>query len=591
MITQFASAAPNIVWIIGEDASPNLSCYGEKTIETPRLDGLAHEGVRFENAFVTCPVCSPSRSAMVTGMYQTTLGAHNHRSQREDGKGGGNEDYYESYKLPVKSIPDLFKEAGYATYNVGWEAGGKTKPGKTDYNFIWDPAMYDSGDWSNRKEGQPFFAQIQLHGGKNRKAKQHGTDPNKVNLPPYYPDDPVLREDWADYLNSWIQMDLEVGEILDRLEKENLTENTFVFFWTDHGISHMRDKQFLYDGGIKVPLIVRFPDGSQNGAVRKDLVEHIDIAATSLALADIPIPDRVQGRNLFSSSHEPREFIFAARDRCDETVDIIRCVRTDRYKYIRNFMSYLPHAQPNQYKDGKEILKRIKILYQAGELSELQARVYQSPRPTEELYDIQNDPYETRNLAGDPAHEEVLTSLRSRLYKSMIETQDVGLIPEPVLEEMGKEAGNKYFVLDRPENEDLIEELIDTIEAGENGDKAKLAAALKSDQPAVRYWAAMWLGVKGGKRAIDSLNPLFGDPSPGVRVAAALAAGRLGETEVAVKLLADHIDHPNLVVGMFAIRAIELLNPPNADQIPEVVAAKESPYEFTQRIANRIASK
>ncbi|MGB0582109.1 MAG: sulfatase family protein, partial [Limisphaerales bacterium] len=328
-----SSSKPNILWILGEDASPHIGCYGETTIKTPNLDRLAAEGIKFENAFVTCPVCSPSRSAMVTGMYQTTLGTHNHRSQNERGKGGGYSRYFDSYRLPVKSIPELFREAGYFVTNGSGAACKKN--GKTDYNFTTTGSLYDGADW--RKAGdQPFFAQIQLKGGKNRNQRQSAVDPAKVELPPYYPDHPVLRDDWADYLDSWIAQDHEVGVIMESLEKAGVADKTVIFFLTDHGVSHARGKQFLYDEGIRVPLIVHFPDGRFAGTTREDLVIHIDLAATSLVLAGIEIPDRVQGLDLFARDYRPRDRIFSARDRCDETVEIIRCVRTKRFKYIRN---------------------------------------------------------------------------------------------------------------------------------------------------------------------------------------------------------------------------------------------------------------
>ena len=287
-----ADAPPNIIWIVSEDASAHIGCYGETVIQTPHLDQLAAEGIRFTHAFVTCPVCSPSRSAMVSGMFQTTLGAHNHRSQRIKGQGGGNTSSLASYQVPesITLIPELFREAGYYVVN-----GGKAK---TDYNFIAPDDLYDGKDWSGRAAGQPFFAQIQLQGGKRRNSKiEPMTDPADVVLPPYYPDDPLLREDWARYLNSWVYADQDVGKLLEQLEAEGIAENTVVFFWTDHGISHARGKQFLYEEGIHVPLIVRFPDGTGAGTTRDDLVSHIDVAATSLELAGIPIPDYVQGRS------------------------------------------------------------------------------------------------------------------------------------------------------------------------------------------------------------------------------------------------------------------------------------------------------
>lgn len=581
---------PNIVWIVGEDASPHIGCYGEKTIRTPFLDQMAADGVRFTSAFVTCPVCSPSRSAMVTGMYQTTLGAHNHRSQNLGGKANGNTAYYDNYRLPseVPLVPQLFRDGGYYT-TLG--AGPKcNKPGKTDYNFIYDKGVYDGADWRKCPGGKPFFAQIMLHGGKNRGAREHKTDPSKVELPPYYPDHPVLRRDWADYLNSWVQMDREVGEILHALDEENVADDTVVFFWTDHGISHMRDKQFLYDGGIRVPLIVRFGDGRLRGTTRDDLVVHIDVAAASLALAGITIPDHVQGRDLFAEDGTPREIIFSARDRCDETVDTIRCARTGRYKYIRNFLSYRPHAQANQYKDGKAIVQTMRKLNASGDLNELQARVFAPTRPTEELYDLENDPYETVNLADDPAHQETVQQLRGELYGWMETSRDVGLIPEPILEELGRKYGSKYHVLDQPENEGLIREIIATIEAGERGDGDDLRSALASERPTVRYWAAVWLGNLGEKAAIEGLTSHLDDPSPTVRVAAAMSLYQLGQTG-RLKQLADDIDADNLIVGMYAIRAIERTGADLSGIEEAIKGATESPYDSTRRIARRLAAQ
>ena len=575
-------ARPNILWIVVEDASPHIGCYDEKIIRTPNLDRLAREGVRFEKAFVTCPVCSPSRSAMVTGMYQTTLGAHNHRSQSDNGKGKGTAAFFDSYKLPVKSIPRLFKDAGYWTCN---SATGRpnSKFGKTDYNFIWNRADYDDADWKGRAKSQPFFAQVQLRGGKNRMTK-HGTDPAKVTLPPYYPDHPVLRKDWAAYLNSWVQTDLEVDAILKRLEAEGLADSTVVFFWTDHGVSHARGKQFLYEEGIRVPLIVRFPKKKNAGAVRGDLVTHIDVAASSLALAGIDIPKYVQGVDLFAKDYKPRDMIFSARDRCDETVEIQRCVRTKRFKYIRNFLPHLPHLQHNRYKDSKEIVQTLRELHANGKLNELQSRVLTTPRPAEELYDLKIDPHETRNLAADPVHAAKLRKLRGALYEWMVFSRDIGLIPEPILEEMGHRHGNKFHVLKHQDNQMLLRDILSVIDATE---LHTLTKALKSNSPAVRYWAATLLGVRGDRTHTKALARLTKDASSDVRVAGALALCRLGDASQA-KLLADEITNENLLTGMYAIRALELtgrLAKPHAEAIK---AARQGPYEFTRRIATRL---
>ncbi len=329
------------------------------------------------------------------------------------------------------------QKAGYYTTNCSWPQSKQI--GKTDYNFEWDPHIYNGADWSDRKPGQPFFAQVQLHGGKHRdggglrpvvkKALKTLTDPTLVKLPPYYPDDPVLREDWAAYLDGVRCTDLQVGEVLARLEAEKLLESTYVFFMTDHGISHARGKQFLYDEGTHVPLVVRGP-GITADSKRHDLVEHIDLAATTLELAGQPIPAWMQGRSLLKND-TPREYVFAARDRCDETVDHIRSVRSKDFKYIRNYLPQRPHLQPCLYKDDKPTLIRLRELHAAGKLTGLPEQLLFAPqRAPEELYDLQADPWETKNLASDPNHASQLKQMRDQLTQWEARTKDQGQQPE-----------------------------------------------------------------------------------------------------------------------------------------------------------------
>lgn len=446
-----ADERPNVLWFIVDDMSASFSCYGETAIQTPHVDRLAREGTKFARAFTTAPVCSPCRSAFITGMYQTTIGAHQHRSGRGE----------EKIHLPegVVPVPALFQKAGYYTCigsglpAVGRDgkakgkkkgadgSGGAKGLGKTDYNFEWDEGIYDGNDWTGRKPGQPFFMQVQMAGGKLRggsdetakrlmeRAKAEfgaATDPAKVTLPPYYPRDPVLLRDWAAYLDSARLTDKHVGEVLARLEKEGVLENTLVIFTTDHGISHARGKQFLYDEGTHVPFVVRGP-GVEKGKVRNDLIELIDIAATSLAAAKIEIPRHMQAKDVLAKDYRPRAAVFAARDRCDETVERIRSVRTDRYLYIRNYYPQRPHLQPNAYKDGKDIVQTLRGLHATGKLDPLQEKLLFSPiRPAEELYEWTTDRYQVKNLAGDPAHKTALEKARATLDRWVVETKDKG---------------------------------------------------------------------------------------------------------------------------------------------------------------------
>lgn len=427
---------PNILWIIVDDMSANFSCYGEKLIQTPHVDQLAADGTRFTKAFVTAPVCSPCRSALITGCYQTTIGAHHHRSGRGELK----------INLPgdVTPVPALFQKAGYYTCIGGHEAKGD-RLGKTDYNFQWPRTMYDGNDWAGRKPGQPFFMQVQLHGGKHRGQRQNvawqarvkrelgsNTNPADVKLPPYYPRDPTILQDWADYLDCCRYTDKEVGAVIARLKKENLLDDTVVFFMTDHGISHARGKQFLYDEGTRVPFVVRGP-GIGNDVVRDDLIEHIDMAATSLALAGIDIPKWMQGRNVLAKDYAQREAVCAARDRCDETMEHLRSVRTVQYKYIRNYLHERPHLQPCRYKDDKAIVQKLRELHAAEKLDDLTERLLFAPtRPQEELYDVVADPFELNNLAADPKHASELETMQKRLARWEESTKDKGRQPEPL---------------------------------------------------------------------------------------------------------------------------------------------------------------
>ncbi|MGL5017013.1 MAG: sulfatase family protein [Luteolibacter sp.] len=419
---------PNILWIIAEDMSPHFGCYGEKTIQTPNVDKLAARGVLFENAFVTAPICSPSRSALITGMYQTSIGAHHHRS------GVG----VEKIMLPadVKPIPQLFQKAGYHTSNDSYPVMEK---GKTDYNFEYDAGIYDGTDWTTRKADQPFFAQIQLKGGKmrdgeknlvaTRKQLGNATPTDSSPLPPYYPRTQAILDDWAATLDAVRITDKQVGEIVDRLRTEGLLAQTIIFFITDHGVSHGRGKQFLYDEGTHIPFIVSGP-GLPEGQRRKDLIEHIDMAAMSLALAGIPLPENMQARDVLAPDYQPREATYAARDRADETVDHIRSVRTERWKYIRNFLPQRPYLQPNAYKDHKPCLIALRASEAAGQLNEVQRLLFAKTRPPEELYDLSADPWEVKNLAADPAQAKTLLDLRGQLDRWIEQTNDQGRTPE-----------------------------------------------------------------------------------------------------------------------------------------------------------------
>ena len=412
-----ATKPPNIMWIISEDTGPEFGCYGYPLVHTPNVDRLAREGAVYTNAFTAAPVCSASRSGFMTGMYQTSIGAHHHRSHRGD-----------EFQLPegVHVFTKYLRDAGYL--NV-IPAGGKT-----DWNFTPHVKPYDSKSWDDLKTHQPFFAQVQFsETHRNFKpCKEHPVDPAKVTLPPYYPDHPVARKDWAMYLETVNVLDAKIGQVLARLDDEGLAENTIVFYFGDHGRAHVRGKQWLYDGGIHIPLVIRWPGQIKPGTVTDELVSAIDFAPTCLELAGVDPPRHMEGRVFLGPKRDtPRDCIVAARDRCDETMDRIRCVRDKRFKYIRNFMPERPYTQQNRYKERQyPMLALLKELHAEGKLTPEQALFMADRRPEEELYDIQADPWEVKNLAASGKHQDVLKTMRERLTKWIKETGDKGQFPE-----------------------------------------------------------------------------------------------------------------------------------------------------------------
>lgn len=423
---------PNIVWIFVEDMNGWFGCYGDYTVPTPHIDALANRGVRFDRTYMPAGVCSATRSAIATGAMQTTLGIHNHRSSRQRVP-------QEVIHLPdgVKTVYQLMREAGYFVTTQGMN--------KNDFNFIFDNNnLYDKIKhgkglafpplWRERKEGQPFFAQIQLKGGKhgfNLKKNKATVDPADVTVAPYYADHLSIRAEIAKHYETIRITDNEVGKIIAALKEDGLLDNTIVFFWTDHGMQLHRHKQWLYEGGIRVPMVIAGP-GVDAGKSREDLISGIDISATTLALAGVDIAKHewIEGHDFFSEDHEPRDFVISARDRCDYTIDRVRTVTTKQYKYMRNFLTDRTFMQP-QYRDGRPYIEAERELFKQGKLNEVQAFKW-GPRVPEELYDLENDPHEINNLADDPKYVQVLAEHRAILEKWVKETDDKGQYLESV---------------------------------------------------------------------------------------------------------------------------------------------------------------
>lgn len=395
-----AADRPNILWITIEDWSPDLSCYGTKGIDTPHVDALAAAGIRYERAFTTSPVCSTSRSAMMTGFHQNYIVAHQHRT--DDKK-----------PLPygIRPIPHLLADAGYFTCLMSW---------KTDCNFLPDKKaqLFMGEDWNERKADQPFFARITF-GGTHRpwsRDPQRPIDPQDVELPPYYADTPFIRRDWATGLEQMQLVDREVGALLKRLQDEGLADNTLVFFIGDHGRCHIRGKQFLYDEGTRIPMIMRWPGKVDAGQVNDDLVMSIDICATVLEVAGVKPPVALHGKSLFSEDVKQRRYTFAARDKMDDAHDAMRSIRSKDHKLILNLMPERAYCQFSHYKEGAyPPLAEMNVLNLKGLLTPEQAAFMSARKPEIELFDLRDDPHEVHNVADDPAYASVKAEMLREL--------------------------------------------------------------------------------------------------------------------------------------------------------------------------------
>ncbi|WP_282135264.1 sulfatase family protein [Seonamhaeicola maritimus] len=445
---------PNILWIIAEDLSPFMGCYGDSINKghTPIIDKLASNGVLFTRAYASAPVCSASRSAFITGRMQTTIGIHNHRSSRTTDGEVVPEELRIHLPKDIKTIPELMREVGYFTFNSG----------KDDYNFHYDRrGLYTVGSkkdyvtgmngwqgntainymsftdyvWSSRPDkNQAWFGQIQIMGGKkDAKYVREGEKLNDtdVPLPPYYPDTPVQRKSWTLHYNANRGSDVTVENILKQLEADGELENTIIFFFSDHGSpTSLRHKQFCYEGGMKVPLIIKGNSPALNkGTVRNDLVSLLDVSATTLAMGGVQLPQYLDGQDLFSEEYKNQAYVIGARDRCDFTIDRIRTVVSEKYRYIKNYWMDRPVLQPS-YRDTHANLRDMKKQHEAGNLTPYQEKFWFGERPSEELYDLDLDPHQMNNLAGNPEFAAVLKEHRSQLDNWIEETGDQGQYQE-----------------------------------------------------------------------------------------------------------------------------------------------------------------
>ena len=579
-----AQGRPNILWITCEDMSPNLGCYGDAYAATPNIDRLAGESVRYTNVFATAPVCSPVRSCLITGVLAGSLGTPNLRSQ---------------FPIPavMNGFPSYLRAAGYyCTNNV-----------KTDYNTSnarqiikasWDECS-DKAHWRGRKKGQPFFAifnDMTTHQSRSmvwpyeqfrskvrsRLAAPECHDPAKAPLPPYYPDTPVTRRTLARYYDCISVMDANTGRILKQLEDDGLADDTIVFFYSDHGAGMPRHKRLILDSGLRVPLLIRFPKKYRHlapvraGETIDRLVSFVDFPPTVLGLAAVEVPKYMQGRPFLGPVTRPRTHIYGARDRVDEAYDLARCVRDRNWLYVRNYMPHLSYNQPSFYSDLGEIRNEITKLAKAGKLTSAAQKHYAGPtRALEELYDTASDPHQVRNLAASPRQKNRLQEMRKLLRAWMLQTKDLGFLPECDL--AGRMGSATMYEIARGAEAPPLERIIAAAElvgagAGAMDQQRKL---LKDDDSAVRYWAAVGLRALGEKArpAIDALAAALGDGSPTVRIEAAWALVDLDKGDRALPLLARDLEGADKRAAVRAARALQMLGEKARPALPAMQRA------------------
>ena len=541
---------PNILWIVSEDNGPYLGCYGDSLATTPHLDKLASEGILYTHAYANAPVCAPARATLITGMYPPALGVENMRS---------------TYPVPgfIRFYPHYLKEAGYYTSNNY----------KKDYNTTDQPDAWNESSkeatYEKREPGQPFFHVINLSTTHESRLHMDSTarrhSPAAMKLPDYHPNTEEIRNDWAVYYDRIQDMDQQVGDILEKLEKEGLAGNTVIFYFSDHGGALAGSKRFLFESGLRVPLIVRIPEKYKHlapqemGTRSERIVSFIDFKPTLLNLAGLEIPGYVQGKAFLGADIPgPQPYAYAFRARMDERIDLSRSVTDGKLRYTRNFMPHRPYAQYVGTLWKAPGMQSWEASYQAGELDPAQARFF-LPKPYEELYDLTSDPDNVKNLAALPAYQEDLERLRSALDQWQLENKDAGLIPESFLDSL---SANETIYEHTHGTNYPIAHILDVAKMAASGltDHADtLTQLLRHDNAVIRYWAATGLVNlgPGATPARGTLEETLDDPAPAVSIAAAEALFQLGQKRVAIDHLTKLLRHENMHARLLALNTLE----------------------------------
>ncbi len=558
----FAADKPNILWLTSEDHGPEMGCYGDANARTPNVDALAARGLLFTRVWSTAPVCAPARTAIISGLYPSSSGGLHMRSMV-------------SLPAEVKLYPQFLREAGYYCVNNN----------KEDYNVrkpvgLWDESSAKA-HWRNRASGQPFFAifnSTKSHESQIRtRPHQAIADPARMRVPAYHPDTPEVRQDWAQYYDKVSEADADAGRRLKELEDAGLAADTIVFYYGDHGSGMPRSKRWPSDSGLRVPLVVYFPEKWKHLAPREyqpggrsdRLVGFVDLAPTLLSIVGLKPPQWMQG-HAFAGPYqtEPPSFLFGERGRMDERMDLVRSVTDGRYVYLRNYFPHVSQAQRVAYQFETPTTRVWRELFDQGKTTEAQSIFWRVPKAPEELYDLQTDRDEVRNLAHSPEHRTILERLRTAQREHLFQVRDVCFLPEGEIH--SRSQGSTPYELARDEARYPMKRIVAAAELASNlepGALPELKTLLNDSDSAVRYWAALGILMRG-QNAVgqneDSLRAALNDASPHVRIVAAEALGRYGQEssrQPALAVLRELAppEKNGVFVSMSALAAIEAL--------------------------------
>lgn len=510
---------PNILWISHEDLSPVYGCYGDEYASTPNIDRFAKNGIQFSNAYSNAPICAPARSTLITGMYASSLGTQHLRSE-----------------IPIPEnmeiLPELLQNAGYYTTNNV----------KTDYNFDptgrWDESS-NKAHWRNRPEDKPFFSVFNYtitHEGPTNALRDSDTeslskhhDPDRAKIPPYLPDTPKMREIWAHKYDLLSVFDQQVGKLLNQLKEDGLLDNTIVFLFSDHGTGLPGHKRWLNNKGLQVPLIIHIPEKHKQWAsnlttpVTDQMVGFVDFAPTVLTLAGAEIPDIMQGRNFLGEESAGKDYIYGYRDRADDCYEMSRSIFDGRYLYVRHFMPHQPYYQNAVIFNKGGSYKEINRLKETGKLPQ-GTRDMLSPKPVEELYDLQNDPFEEHNLINNQNLSGIVADLREKLHTRILDNFDTGLLNEGEMMIRAQEGDYSVYEAIREYSRPQLKKVLEAaLLTGKITNAGELEPYLKADDSAIRYWAVVAAQTYDGDISPIKtlLKDLLNDSSPAVAIASA----------------------------------------------------------------------